>query len=129
MLDPILTLAVSVHSNRGVYALLLGSGLSRSAGVPTGWEIVQDLIRRLAYIQKETCEPDPEVWYRARFGSEPDYSEILNDIAKSSAERMQLLRGYFEPTDQERQEGRKLPTPAHRAIADLVAKGYMRVLV
>jgi hypothetical protein len=129
MLDPILTLAVSVHSNRGVYALLLGSGLSRSAGVPTGWEIVQDLIRRLACIQKETCEPDPEAWYLARFGREPDYSEILNDIAKSSVERMQLLRGYFEPTDQERQEGRKLPTSAHRSIADLVARGYVKVLV
>ncbi len=43
--------------------------------------------------------------------------------------RMQLLRAYFEPTDEEREEGRKLPTPAHRAIADLIAKGYVRVLI
>jgi hypothetical protein len=129
MLDPILSLAMSVQGNRGVYALLLGSGVSRSSGVPTGWGIVQDLIRKLAHIQNESCEPGPVAWYRARFGKAPDYSELLNETAKTSAERMQLLRSYFEPTDQEREEGRKLPTQAHRAIAGLVAKGYVKVLV
>jgi hypothetical protein len=118
-----------MHSNRGVYALLLGSGVSRTSGVPTGWEIVLDLIRRLAHIRNDSCEPQPEGWYQATFGKVPDYSEILNEVARSSAERMQLLRGYFEPTDEEREQGRKLPTAAHRAIANLVAKGYVRVLI
>lgn len=129
MIEPNLSLAVSIHSNRGVYALLLGSGVSRTSGVPTGWEIVQDLIRRLAHLKNESCEPEPEGWYQTTFGRRPDYSEILNEVAKSPAERMQLLRSYFEPTDEEREEGRKLPTPAHRAIAGLVAKGYVRVLI
>ncbi len=35
MIDPVLSLAVSMHAQKGVYALLLGSGISRSAGVPT----------------------------------------------------------------------------------------------
>lgn len=129
MIDPSLSLAVSIQSNPGVYALLLGSGVSRSSGVPTGWEIVEDLIRRLARLKGEECDNDPQGWYRTSFGREPDYSEILNDIAKSPAERMQVLRNYFEPTEEERQEGRKLPTPAHRAIAELVIKGYVRVLI
>jgi hypothetical protein len=75
------------------------------------------------------CDSDPNAWYRTSFGREPDYSEILNNIAKSPAERMQVLRGYFEPTEEERQEGRKMPTSAHRAIAELVAKGYVRVTI
>src|ERR1035437_643988 len=129
MIEPSLSLAVSVQSNPGVYALLIGSGVSRSSGVPTGWEIVVELIRRLAKLIGEECGNDPQDWYRTSFGRDPDYSSILNDIAKSSAERMQLLRSFFEPTDEERQEGRKLPTPAHRAIAELVAKGYFRVLI
>jgi hypothetical protein len=124
-----LSLALSIHGNPGVYALLLGSGVSRSAGVPTGWEVVLDLIRKLAHLRGESCEPDEETWYRQRFAGEPNYSELLNDIAKSSSERMQLLRSYFEPTQEEREEGRKLPTPAHRSIAELVAKGYVRVIV
>jgi len=129
MIDPSLSLAVSVQSNPGVYALLIGSGVSRSSGVPTGWEIVAELIRRLAILKGEECGNDPQGWYRTLFGRDPDYSAILSDIAKSSAERMQLLRSYFEPTDEERQEGRKLPTLSHRAIAELVVKGYFRVLV
>jgi hypothetical protein len=38
MVDPMLSLAFSVHSNKGVFALLLGSGVSRASGIPTGWE-------------------------------------------------------------------------------------------
>jgi hypothetical protein len=39
-------LAFSMSENPGVYAVLLGSGVSRSAGIPTGWEITLELIRR-----------------------------------------------------------------------------------
>ncbi len=68
MIDPMLSLAMSTHANPGVYALLLGSGVSRSAGIPTGWEVVLDLIRRLAAIESEDCEPDPEAWYKGKYG-------------------------------------------------------------
>lgn len=41
--DPLLKLAFSLEASPGVYALLLGSGLSRDAGIPAGWDIVLDL--------------------------------------------------------------------------------------
>lgn len=129
MIDRLLSLAMSMHSCKGVYALLLGSGVSRSAGIPTGWDIVLDLIRKLASIKGEAADPDPEAWYQALAGVWPDYSDILDEIARSSAERAQLLRSYFEPTAEERQNGQKVPTAAHRAIARLVAGGYIRVIV
>ena len=102
-----------MHSNKGVYALLLGSGVSRSAGIPTGWEIVLDLIRKLAHMMGQNCEPDPAVWYNHTFQKDPDYAKLLNEIAKSPSERNQLLRGYFEPTEEEREQKLKLPTAAH----------------
>jgi hypothetical protein len=37
--DPLTQLAFSVYENKGVFAVLLGSGLSRAAEIPTGWEI------------------------------------------------------------------------------------------
>ena len=129
MIDPLLSLAYSMHANKGVYALLLGSGISRNAGIPTGWEVVLDLIRHLAKLKGEDPEPDPEQWYRTAFGDEPTYSEILDRVAKTPAERQQLLRGYFEPTEEEREQELKVPTAAHKAVADLVAKGYLRVIV
>ena len=53
-IEPILNLAISMHANPGVYALLLGSGVSRSAGIFTGWEIVLDLVTRIAHLQGQT---------------------------------------------------------------------------
>jgi len=40
-----------------------------------------------------------------------------------------LLRSYFEPTDEEREQGVKLPTKAHDAIADLIINGYVKVVI
>jgi hypothetical protein len=54
------SLAVSVQSDPGVHALLIGSGVSRSSGVPTGWEIVAELIRRLSKPKGEEWGNDPQ---------------------------------------------------------------------
>lgn len=129
MLDPILSLASSVHSNKGVYALLLGSGISRSAGIPTGWEIIIDLVERIAAMSQEDCKPDPEKWYVQKYSEEPNYSKLLDMLAKTPAERNQLIRPFIEPTEEEREEGKKAPTKAHKAIAELCRKGYIKVII
>lgn len=129
MIDPLHSLAFSVQSNLGVYAVMLGSGVSRSARIPTGWEITLDLVRKLAEVAGETCGTDPAVWYRKCYGKEPDYSDLLDALAKTPTERQQLLRTYLEPSEEERDEGIKAPTTAHRAIASLAAKGYIRIII
>lgn len=40
-----------MYSHKSVFALLLASGVSRSAWVPTDWEIVVDLVRKLATLK------------------------------------------------------------------------------
>ena len=122
------SLALAVHAGRGVYALLLGSGVSRAAKIPTGWEITLDLIRRLADLSNES-PASPEAWYREKHCKEPDYSALLEDLAKTGAERQQLLRQYVEPTAEEREQGEKAPTAAHHAIARLAANGYVKVII
>lgn len=129
MIDPLNSLAFSVHSSPGIYAVLLGSGISRSARIPTGWEITTDLVRKLAAIRNESCDPDPEKWFQAKFGKAPGYSDLLDLLARTPAERRQLLSNYWEASETEREEGAKQPTSAHRAIAALVAKGFIRVVV
>ena len=76
-IDPVHSLAFSIQANPGVYAILVGSGVSRTAKIPTGWEITLDLIRKLAKLGNETCEPVPECWYLERFGKEASYSDLL----------------------------------------------------
>jgi len=44
--DSTAQIAFSMFENKGVYAVLLGSGVSRSAGIPTGWEITMELVKR-----------------------------------------------------------------------------------
>lgn len=127
--DPLTQLAFSVYENKGVFAVLLGSGLSRAAGIQTGWEITLDLIRRVAEAQGVEDQPDWAAWYRQKTGQEPNYSTLLGELASSPAERRSILHGYIEPTEEDRETGRKVPTNAHYAIADLVRDGYIRVIV
>jgi hypothetical protein len=86
------------------------------------------LVRQLAALEGETAD-DPATWYAERYGREPSYSEVVNELAPTRDERRSLLQRYFEPDEEDREEGRKEPTEAHRAIARLCSKGYVRVLV
>lgn len=128
-MTPELSLAFAIQSSPGVYALLLGSGVSRAARIPTGWEVVLDLVRKLAAAQGADCEPDPAAWFQAQYGEEPGYSRLLDALAKTPAERAQILRAYFEPSEEERRDGAKSPTNSHRAIARLVSSGHIRVIL
>jgi hypothetical protein len=118
-----------MHSNPGVYALLLGSGVSSAAGIPTGQEIVLNLIQKLAAMQRVETQPDWMKWYHEIYGCYPKYDELLERFAPTQTERMALLRSYFEPNSEEKEQGLKEPTKAHRAIAKLVALGYVRIII
>jgi hypothetical protein len=126
---PVLKVAISLQANPGVYALLIGSGVSKAAGIPTGWEIVLDLIRKVAYMEGEKPTSELETWYQQRFCEVPDYSKLLDRLTTTPAERMALLRSYFEPTEEEREQGLKVPTPTHQAIATLAKHGYVRMIL
>ena len=128
-IDPILQLAFAMHNTRGAYALLLGSGVSRAAQIPTGWEVTLDLAEQLGRAMKADTGDDLPAWYRNEFGSELDYSRLLEGLTSTPSERQQLLRRYFEPTDDEREEGAKVPTEAHRAIAEMVRRRHVRVII
>ena len=127
--DPLTRLAFSIFGSPGVYALLVGSGLSRGAEIPTGWEVTLDLVRRQALAQGESNEPDWATWYRTKFAMEPNYSDLVADLGSSPLERRAILHSYIEPTNEDREEGRKVPTRGHLAIADLVYDGYVRVIL
>ena len=128
--EPEVPLSLSLHKAPGTYAVFLGSGVSRTAEIPTGWDVTLDLVRELAASRGEPAGvEDPEAWYEATFGEGPNYSVLLERLARTQQERRDLLQGYFEPTDEDREQDRKLPTRAHKAVAELVAKGCVRVIV
>ena len=51
-----LSLAISVHSNEGLYALLLGSGISQESGIRPAWGITEDLRTKIGTSNGEECD-------------------------------------------------------------------------
>lgn len=136
-LDPVVMLATSIHAQPGVYALLLGSGVSTGAGIPTGWGVVTDLIRRAAAAEAsddpeagDRAAEDPEAWWAEHGDGQPlGYSNLLGALAPEPAARRGLLAGFFEPSAEDIEAGTKVPGPVHRAIAALVKRGLIRVII
>lgn len=137
MLDPLVSLATSVHTQPGVYALLLGSGVSTGAGVPTGWGIIEALVRDLSAAAEpdvldaaDAAAADPEAWWAKHGDGQPlGYSNLLAAMAPTSAGRRAVLARFFEPSEQDRDAGLKVPSAAHRAVAELVRRGTIRVIL
>jgi hypothetical protein len=90
-----------------------------------------DLIRKMAAVEGEDCGLDPAAWYIKKIGKskEPDYSDLLAGMALTPAERTNALRGYFEASAADIEEGKKVPTHGHKAIARLVKAGYFKVII
>jgi NAD-dependent SIR2 family protein deacetylase len=127
--DSTTQLAFSMSDNPGVYAVLLGSGVSRSAGIPTGWEITLELIRRAGIAAGAGEQDDWHRWYVEQRDQQPNYSTLLEELASTPKERQAIIESFLKPSEDEREQGLKLPTPAHRAIADLVKTGHVRVII
>lgn len=129
MNDTIISAAYTTFVNKGAMALLIGSGVSRESEIPTGWDITLDLVRQVGVLQGVSDLEDPETWYRDKFGESPDYSDLLETLTSTTAERINLLKPYFEPSSEQFEEGVKVPSIAHQHIAKLVLEGYIRVII
>ncbi|MGW7723867.1 SIR2 family protein [Streptomyces canus] len=134
LIEPPMAMALNVHSSPGVYALLLGAGISFASGVKTGWGVVQDIVGKVAAVRdpenpdaRTEAMADPEKWWEANTTEPLGYSALLAAAAPMPASRQAMLAEYFEP--EEGQEDTKGPTAAHRAIAQLVKRGNIRVIL
>jgi len=122
------SIALALDAGPGTLAALIGAGASASAGLPTAWDVRQSLIHRVARAEGAPTPEDPEAWWAQR-GSGSGYDDLLTQLAPTPAGRRDLLRGFFEPTDDERERGEKEPGAMHHALARLVAAGSMRVVL
>lgn len=128
--DPRVALATSVHAGPGLYAVLVGSGMSSAAGVRTGWQVVQDLIRKVAIaegVNPDVVSEKPEEWWQKQGRPEPRYDTLLQALAETDGARRLLLHAYFERSAV---DGKPVvPTAGHEALASLCASGRVRLIV
>lgn len=118
-------MALALVGRPKAYALLLGSGLSTAASIPTGWEIVRRLIGDLAVAAGDTAPDDPERWYLDRFGEDATYASVVERCARSADDRHALIGRFLDGDGDEP----AIPTEAHKNIARLVANGLVSVIV
>lgn len=122
--DNLLTLAFALESNPGAYALLVGAGVSKGAGLPSAWDVIETLTSELARLQGEAPTNSVD-WYETRFEEKASYDLVLKRLAPTTYERQPLLRKQFEAAD-DQPVG---PSPAHKAIADLARLGAVKVII
>lgn len=78
-----MAMALNVHSSPGVYALLLGAGISIASGVETGWGVVKDIVGKVAAVRdpdnpdaRAEAMADPEKWWEANTREPLGYSAL-----------------------------------------------------
>jgi hypothetical protein len=117
-LDPIVSLSVALAEAPGTCAFLLGSGVSRDAGVPTGHEIMRDGLRKLRQLETESTEPaadaELDAWLVETGREHITYSELLELIAPDQGVRREYLATFFD--------GRE-PRRSHEMLASLAERG------
>jgi len=113
-----------VAEGPGSYAVLVGSGASRDAGVPTGGEVFWLGVEDLFCLQRRTGEaPGRNELERflAELGEgEWTYSRVLEALAPDQATRRDYLAKHFEG---------RAPAETHELLAGLAADGLIRVFV
>lgn len=123
------SLAMSLAFTPGVVAVLAGSGMSRAAGVPTGWDVMADLVEKVAKTvgtndDVEAARADPKAWWIGYTGQSLEWGQVLERLASTQGSRQALLESYFEPTPDA-----PVSSAAHRTLAKFVAEGRIRVIV
>jgi len=127
--DEIIPVALALHNSPRRYALLVGSGLSQFAGIPTAVEITDDLIRQIAGKGIKSGQ-NPLDWYKETHdGRAPTFTQIIEEVAKSDNDREAILRHYFEPDDGQGKPLEFEPTSAHKTIARLVRDGIISMII
>jgi hypothetical protein len=104
--------------------------MSLAAGIPTAWEVTEDLIRQVALSERVDLNAmalTPAMWWSSQGFGEPTYSGVLAALESTDAGRHARLRGYFEVRHG---LGAQIePSVAHAGLATLVAAGRVRVIL
>ena len=122
-------LATSMYASPGLYAVLLGAGMSLSAGQMGAWDILCDLITKVAKSHGDVLDnlqESPEEWWTRTTGEEPRYEAVLERLGPTPGARQQLLQSYFEPAKGGQEVSGSL---AHQYLADLCVTGRVKVII
>ncbi len=105
------------------FILFCGSGVSKDADVPTGWDILLETLKLLRH-HKENCKLDyshkqMELYYNEHYTG-MTYSKIIETLYPNNEDQRTFLNSFFT--------GKK-PGLSHKLIAKWVQNGLVRFIV
>ncbi len=113
-INPVIPLAYNMADGAGRYALFLGAGVSKDAGIPSGTDILFKTLQLVRHMETGSAKPpsNREIlhYYQANF-ADKSYSDIISALFPSNEEQRNYLQGLFADV---------APGAAHRAVAELV---------
>ncbi|MCH7619742.1 MAG: SIR2 family protein, partial [Candidatus Marinimicrobia bacterium] len=126
MADNLVPLITNLASRNRDYVIFVGAGLSKDAGVRSGWDILIETLKPL-YLEENKLEELPEdhyqliqEWYLNHKEIEQlGYSEILELMYKGNIERRDYLKKFFVDVR---------PGEAHRQLALMVKNELIRFI-
>ena len=122
-INPIFPLSYNLADGKKKYVLFCGAGVSKDAGIPTGWGILLESLRRIRTQEerenKEYTDKEMETYYEKNF-KDSTYSQIIESLFPSREEQREFLEKSFE---------NKAPGNAHKLIAEWVKAGLIRFII
>lgn len=113
-ISPLIPLVYSLAGSIGRYALFLGAGVSKDAGVPSGKDIFDMTVNKLQLL-KAVSEKDKKDFYMNK-----TYGELVEMLFPSNEEQRKFLSDLFKPHS---------PGASHRNIAKLIKGGYFKYII
>ena len=122
-INPIIPLSYNIADGRRKYVLFCGAGVSKDAGIPTGWDVLLKTLRLIRAQDEgkniQYSNEDMEAYYNEKY-KDSDYSEIIGGFFPSNEEQREFLQGLFKD---------KSPGKSHKLIAEWVKVGLIRFIV
>jgi len=122
-INPIFPLSYNLADGKKKYVLFCGAGVSKDAGIPTGWEILLETVRPIRTLEegenKKYTDKEMETYYEENF-EDSTYSEIIESLFPSTEAQRAFLEKIFE---------NKAPGKAHKLIAEWVKAELIRFII
>lgn len=120
-MNSIVTLVANALPNEKRYILLCGAGVSKDAGIPTGWEI---MLNTADYIRKSHSEYNEneniESWFKNSEYKNATYSELLEKVFPTTVSQQEYLSNHLDNRD---------IGETHLLIAELARCGIIKAIV
>lgn len=102
--DAVVPIAYAMQASPKRYALLLGSGISVAAGLPTASDVSGNMILAVARGRGEKVEGgrDNEVclaWFKDTFGEPATFQRLMQELGISEGNRKDGLKKFIYETE------------------------------